>query len=606
MNASLEDLDPARAHGTGTTVGDPLEAAAFAATIATRATSETPVFLGSAKSNFGHLEGVSGIVSVIKAAMMLEKHVILPSANFETPNPKIPSLGKTLEVPTCALDWPSRGMRRISVNNLGFGGSNAHVILEEAPQFVDQPESMTMSNGIHSRDTNGVLSTSENSDTSASRLYVLAANGETVVKSQIRDLKMYLEKRKGELTKNFMDNLAFTLGQRRSLLPWKVVFSALTAETLIKQLESPERVPIRTTRIPKLHLVTLGAPWSLQEELSKDITISLLQQAQISQPACTAVQLALVQLLESWRVRPHSVTGHSSGEIAAAYAAGALTFESCLSIAYYRGYFAAKLEDYVPKYKGAMLALGTSAEDAASMIKELKNGQVVVACINSPSSITASGDVSAIVELQTAAEQRKIFARRLDVDVAYHSPHMDLIAKEYRTAIGNVKPVSSKNVHFISSLMGRKTSTLALGSSYWVSNLKSPVQFSDSLLGCCSLDREGSTPENSVTHLVEIGPHSALKGPIRDILGAGPKTKYKIGYSSALARNENAVVSTLNQAHRMRPRPRNDILGTLAADSNDLEPRWRNIIRLDDIPWVCLPTVLNFALQIACQRMKAD
>lgn len=336
------------------------------------------------------------------------------------------------------------------------------------------------------------------------------------------------------------------------------------------------------------------------------------------------------------------MTGHSSGEIGAAFAAGALTFESCLSIAYYRGVCASMLKENFPKIQGAMLALGTNPDEAASMIAELKNGQAVVACVNSPSSITASGDVGAIVELQAAAEEKKIFARRLHVDVAYHSPHMDFVAEDYRTAIGKVKPVSSKDVHFYSSLTGKKMSTLALGSSYWVSNLKSPVQFSDSLLACCSLDREGSTPETSVTHLIEIGPHSALKGPIRDILGAGPKTQYKIGYSSALVRNENAVASTLNMAselfmkgchlnmaainfperewkpkvlsdlppypwnheseywhesriskgHRMRTRPRNDILGTLAADSNDLEPWWRNVVRLDDIPWVRLPIIL--------------
>ena len=339
------------------------------------------------------------------------------------------------------------------------------------------------------------------------------------------------------------------------------------------------------------------------------------------------------------------MTGHSSGEIAAAFAAGALTFESCLSIAYYRGIVAAKLKDKYPNMKGAMLAVGTSQEHAASMIEELENGQVVVACINSPSSVTASGDESAIDELQSAAEKKGLFTRKLRVDVAYHSPHMDLVAEEYREAIKNVRPVASKSVQFFSSLMGRKTSTFALGSSYWVSNLKSPVEFAKSLLNCCSLDKEGSTPQGSVTHLIEIGPHSALKGPIRAILSAAPRTKQKIEYSCALVRKENAVMSTLklaselfmkgysldmsavnfpsnapklkvlsdlppypwnhetqfwhesriSQSHRMKSRPRNDLIGTLVVDSNDLEPRWRNILRLDDIPWVRLLIAFHFA-----------
>ncbi|KAL8832103.1 MAG: hypothetical protein Q9191_000460 [Dirinaria sp. TL-2023a] len=629
------------AHGTGTTVGDPLEAAAFTATIGKKATPEDPIFIGSAKSNFGHLEGVSGIVSIIKAAMMLENRMILPNANFETPNPKISSLEQILKVPTSAFEWASTGVRRVSVNNLGFGGSNAHAILEEASGFSDRSKSTVLSNGNRCQIESRVPIASDDSDVTAYLLFVLTANDETSVKVQMQALIRYLEKRRLGPTTELMRNLAFTLGQRRSLLPWKIAIPALTAEDLIGKLESREQVPTRTTKVPKLGFVFTGqgANWQgMGQELFQTYAVfsSAIAAADRHLPACTAIQLALVQLLHSWGIRPQSVTGHSSGEIAAAFAAGAPSFESCLSIAYYRGIVVAKLKDNHPEMEGAMLAIGTSHEDANSMIEELRNGQAVVACINSPFSVTASGDLSAIDELQSAAEKTNLFTRKLPVDVAYHSPHMDLVAEEYRKAIGNVKPASSKSVQFFSSLMGRKVNTLALGSSYWVSNLKSHLEFASSLLNCCSLDEEGSKLQGSVTHLVEIGPHSALKGPIRDILSAAPKTKQKIGYSSVLVRKQNAAISALNMAselvmkgcyldmsavnfpqkaskpklllnlppypwnhetefwhesrisqdHRMKPRPRNDILGTLAVDSNDLEPRWRNIIRLDDIPWL--------------------
>ena len=330
------------------------------------------------------------------------------------------------------------------------------------------------------------------------------------------------------------------------------------------------------------------------------------------------------------------MTGHSSGEIAAAFAAGALGFETCLSIAYHRGVSTEKLKQIRPDIKGAMLALGASPELAKSMIEGIKVGQVVIACFNSPSSVTMSGDLEAIVALQTVAEEKRIFARRLQVENAYHSPHMEFVAEDYRKAMGIIKPTLSKNVHFYSSLTAAKVNTLALGSSYWVKNLKSPVQFSKSLFNCCSLNQEQSKSEDSVTHLIEIGPHSALKGPIRDILAAGPKKSYKIGYSSTLVRKENAVVSILNlaselfmkgcnldltainfprgegkrkvlcelppypwnheieywhesrisQSHRVKSRSRNDILGTLVPESSDLEPWWRNVLRLDDVPWV--------------------
>ena len=365
---------------------------------------------------------------------------------------------------------------------------------------------------------------------------------------------------------------------------------------------------------------------------------SLFGTAEVSQPASTAIQLALVLLLASFGIRPHSVTGHSSGEIGAAFAAGALTFETCLSIAYYRGVSTERLKQIRPDIKGAMLALGASPEAATAMIEDTKGGQVVIACINSPSSVTLSGDIDAIVKLQALAEEKKIFARRLHVDVAYHSPHMDVVAEEYRAAMGAIKPTRSKNVDFYSSLTGAKINTFALGSSYWVNNLKSTVQFAKSLFNCCSLNREQSTSEDSVTHLIEIGPHSALKGPIRDILVTAPKTSYKIGYSSTLVRKENAAVSILNlvsdlfmkgcnlnmtainfpkgegrrkvlcelpryswnheteywhesrisRSHRVKNRSRNDMLGTLVPESSDLEPWWRNVLRLDDIPWVSL------------------
>ena len=330
------------------------------------------------------------------------------------------------------------------------------------------------------------------------------------------------------------------------------------------------------------------------------------------------------------------MTGHSSGEIGAAFAAGALTFETCLSIAYYRGVSTERLKQIRPDMKGAMLAIGASPEAATAMIKGTKGGQVVVACTNSPSSVTLAGDVEAIVTLQAVAEEKGIFARRLHVDVAYHSPHMDIVAEDYRAAMGVIKPTRSKNVDFYSSLTGAKISTLALGSSYWVNNLKSPVQFAKSLFNCCSLNREQPKSEDSVTHLIEIGPHSALKGPIRDILVAAPKTSYKIGYSSTLVRRENAAVSILNlvsdlfmkgcdlnmtainfprgegrrkvlcelppyswnhdteywhesrisQSYRVKNRSRNDILGAFVPESSDLEPWWRNVLRLDDVPWV--------------------
>lgn len=734
----LGDTSYIEAHGTGTTVGDPLEATALEATFIPRKTLQDPIYLGSAKSNFGHLEGASGLVSLIKTAMMLEKRIILPNANFENPNPKISSLGKTMKVCICIkfflsfehipgetarpvdqiqtcsqplrereshadlpkvlkapLEWPSNGLRRASVNNLGFGGTNSHFILEEAPPLDGEFEIAAALTGIYSRDQSSNITARNGFGIVAHHLYILTANDRNTVKSQMNSLVQYLKKCNSGPSKLFLSDLAFTLGQRRSLLPWRITFVASSTDGLIGQLESVGALPVRATKEPRLgfiftgqgagwhamgrellqtypvfsltvtaadkHLINIGSSWSLigscdppssnrfrltnrfQEELSKDEKHSQVGHAHISQPACTAIQLGLVELLKSWGVRPHAVTGHSSGEIAAAFATGALTLESCMSIAYFRGLLAAKMKENHPEVQGAMLAVGASQKEMISIIEQLGSRQVDIACVNSPCSITASGDIGGISELQKAVEKRKLFSRRLDVDTAYHYlPHMDLLTEDYRKAIGVIKPALSKDVKFFSSLLGKETNTRALGPTYWVSNLKSPVQFSDSLAALCSIKQGGplnpdeQPPEGPVTHLIEIGPHCALKGPVRDVL-AGSKSKTKPGYSPSLVRNENSVVSVLklaselfmkgcqldmsaincpiegivkprvlsnlppypwnhendfwhdsrlNQGHCMRSSPRNDVLGSLTADSNDLEPRWRNVIRLDDIPWV--------------------
>ena len=343
-----------------------------------------------------------------------------------------------------------------------------------------------------------------------------------------------------------------------------------------------------------------------------------------------------MNLLDSFGVRPSSTTGHSSGEIAAAYAVGALSLDQCLSVAYYRGISVEMLREEFPDTHGAMLALGADSDTATAMINGLTKGQAVIACFNSPSSVTVSGDATAIDEIQAVAEAKKLFVRRLDVDVAYHSPHMRLVANQYRQLMERVKPKSCNKAVFYSSLTGGKVSPFALGTTYWVNNMKLPVQFSNSFRACCSQDGDLRSMEQGVTHVVEIGPHSALKGPTRDILVAGPKRKHNITYKPTLVRKVSAISSILDlaselwcsgclvnleavnfaeglearrvlgdlpaypwnhdteywhesrisQNHRLKVRARNDLLGTLVPESIDIEPWWRNILRLSDVPWV--------------------
>ena len=380
-----------------------------------------------------------------------------------------------------------------------------------------------------------------------------------------------------------------------------------------------------------------------EDEITRDAKGSQIGLALYSQPICTAVQIALVDLLGSWGITPASVTGHSSGEIAAAYAFGALTWEDAIEVAYYRGVASTNMRK-TGKINGAMMAVGMSEEEVQPYMSTLTHGQAKVACVNSPSSTTISGDLSAIGELQGVLKEQGIFARKLAVEVAYHSHHMALVAEEYSTALSKITPLPEKgDVQFFSSVTGKRVSSASeLGAAYWVANMVSQVKFATSLQQLCYETHSGKKQRKrasapSVNTLIELGPHSALAGPIRQTLQADPKLNgASIEYMSALTRQSDAVKTAQEVASKLimrghsvafdainrpsgkesrnllvdlpsyswnhhesywaEPRistvfrnrrfPRTDLLGALDKNSNPLEPRWRNHLRTSEIPWV--------------------
>ena len=372
------------------------------------------------------------------------------------------------------------------------------------------------------------------------------------------------------------------------------------------------------------------------DELSKSPKDSILGHSSISQPACTAVQIALTDLLDSWHVRPSAVVGHSSGEIAAAYAARILSLGDCMAITYYRGSLVGSLKTRFPNLTGAMLAVEGSEDEIRRLIKTLQTGQATIACVNSPMSITVSGDEQAILELQTVMEQRGIFNKRLRVDVGYHSHHMRLVEQDYLSCIHKIQPRKFANAQFHSSLKGYYVEAAALQPSYWVENLTSTVRFSQAVQSMCKPPDQGDLPNTSINMLVEVGPHSALEGPIKQILKA-QKIAEKIPYTPTLVRNKDARRTMLQLAstlfvkgcdldfaninfpdhkdkmpflltdlptypwrhdaaywhesrvannHRFRMFPRNDLIGTMVETSNDIEPVWRHVFRADNLPWL--------------------
>jgi acyl transferase domain-containing protein/NADPH:quinone reductase-like Zn-dependent oxidoreductase len=638
------------AHGTGTRVGDPIEATAIHDVFGDR-TKREPLFLGSLKSNIGHLEGASGIVAVIKSAMMLERGFVLPNYDFKVPNPKIPWDKWQYKVPVTQRPWP-RNKKYISVNNFGFGGTNAHVVLEKVPFATRVPK-----DDADLKD-----------DNPGRKLFVMTASDKNSLETVMKNLVVYLEQRPEMFQKDLMSNFAYTLGERRSLLQHRVAISAQRSFDLIESISAgnyttgKEGDPLRIgfiftgqgaqwygmgrelyeqyvvfanaiDRADKV-LQSIGASWSLVEELSRDEKTSKVGAAHISQPSCSAVQLALVDLLRSWGIHPTAVTGHSSGEIGAAYAAGVLDFDSAMQIAYHRGRLIPVLKERYPDLRGSMMAVGGSKEEFEPLLSELKDGEVKIACYNSPTSLTISGDEAGIDELKKLVEEKQVFNRKLFVDTAYHSHHMNLLAKDYQESIQHLPGPAPTNVRFHSSLLGRECSASELESTYWVQNLTCAVKFNEAVQSMLAPNGEHKT---GVNMLVELGPHSALQGPLKQIMQAVGGDAPKIPYASALLRKKDAVETALNLAgalftkgqtlnfpavnfpkeqktppmlltdlpryswnktvkywhdsrlthkHKHRSALRNDILGTVAHYSNDLEPTWRNIVRLEDLPWL--------------------
>lgn len=421
------------------------------------------------------------------------------------------------------------------------------------------------------------------------RLFKLSAHDRNGIQRQREALVKYLRVHQSKdlrAERQLLGNLAFTLNEKRSNLAWKTYAVASSLDELIarfqaKESETPE---FRTSSAPRLGFVFTGqgaqwaqmgtqlnqytvfrqsieesdhylrsaldCPWSVTDELSADDSQSRINSPAFSQPLCTILQIALVDLLESWNITPTAVIGHSSGEIAGAYCLGALKKHDALKAAYYRGILSARMKELLPATKGAMLAVGASESQAQSWIDELDPavGEVVVACINSPSSVTLSGDASAINELEKRLGQRQIFARKLKVDVAYHSPHLAAISSQYLESLSDVSPRQShEDRHMYSSVTGTVVEPTELGAMNWVRNLLSPVLFYDALLEMLQPPYQvGSKMESSVDILLEVGPHSTLQGAVNQTI-----RKHDIRdvtYLSMLSRGQNAAETAVTAA----------------------------------------------------------
>ncbi|ORX94601.1 hypothetical protein BCR34DRAFT_608222 [Clohesyomyces aquaticus] len=679
------------AHGTGTPVGDPLEIKAIGRVFRTSRSSEKPLYVGSAKSNMGHLEGGSGLVGILKSVLMLEKAMIVPNALFEEANPDLDLEFSNIQIPTKLTQWPCAGLRRISVNSFGFGGTNSHVVLDDAYHYLQgngmdgnhctyQPTvnghlPQPTVNGYRSSDiTNGFVKENDNLATiNRYQLLVWSASDETALKRRIAQFSSYYHQQvSGD--PDLLERLAYTLSERRSHMLWR-------SFALVNQLHSDPEADLSVSKQHRSSLQTgiafvftgqgaeyakmglelsvypifretlenfqnelnkLGCTWSLLEKMKDQHAMG---RPQYSQPLCTALQIALVELLRALNVLPNAVAGHSSGEIAAAYTAGILSLESACKVAYYRGLLAEQLSR-ISTSRGGMMSVNLAPVGVDEYLRTKVDirRDLTVACINSPQNVTVSGEEHSIDILKAKLDEDGIFAYKLKTGMAYHSPAMQAISSEYIELMDDLTPNAiqgSAKIPMISTVTGGNIMPkLVSKAEYWVRNLISPVQFSDavsSLLENTSKVRLGMPRVRPVYDIVEIGPHGALRRPCMDIIAQSPR-KGEVRYTSVLDRNQSSIISVMSLVgtlysygypvsvleanklgakndnklgiltdlpqypfdhsqrywhesrmsydFRMREPVPTSVLGSRVHDWNPLEPRWRKIINTEEMPWV--------------------
>lgn len=547
------------------------------------------------------------------------------------------------------------------------------VVLEDAASYL----SRTGLNGRHftvhppkallNGYTNGV-----DSDV-APKVFVVSSNDKEGVSRNVERLTSYLSTASSK--SSFLNSLAYTLASKRSVLPWKSFAIASSLEQLKESLvPSNLSMPIRSssTSDPRLAFVftgqgaqwyamgrglsiypafqasmdasekmlrsDFGCRWSLSEELSKASEEECnLRKTDYSQPACTAVQIALVDLLTSWGVKPVAVVGHSSGEIAAAYCAGLISHAAGMKVAWLRGQVSATVAQNGTK--GGMLAVSASGESLQEKLNGLKSGKAIVGCLNSPKACTVSGDAAAVDELQEILKAEQITCTRLPMDVAYHSFHMESVRDQYEAALVGIPHVASQEtIPMFSSVTGALVTPKQMSPSYWIENLVRPVNFSGATAALLNYTKEKRTTHDRRAFadiFVEVGPHSALRSYMLDIFNSSETKFADLSYESMLRRKFDGTQtalqamgnlwakgfdvdlnkvngvspdsastkmlvdlppyswnhkltfwdeSHLSKAYRLREKPRLDLLGYPVAGVPD--PTWRNFLRCNENPWI--------------------
>lgn len=510
------DVTYVEAHGTGTSIGDPIEASAIGSVSRTYHTPENPCFIGSVKTNIGHLESGAGIAGIIKAALMIRYQKIVPNLHFEKPNPDIDFDQLRLRVPQTLMDWPDGRPVTVSVNSFGFGGTNAHAVLSQAPSLVEKATALDLRDAelfcltAHSQSSlhayaekclgyldggkwqpfhlQGICRFAINRRYQHTHRLSIACTTHGHLADGLNKFLRH-ETAKGihtaEILPESQHGIVFVFSGQGA--HWRGMGRALYAGEPVFR-----KAVMRCDEILKNH-----APWSLIDALHDDSEASRLEDTAVAQPAIFAIQVALTALWDSWGIRPAAVVGHSLGEITAAYVSGILSLADAVRIVYYRSLHMSKTGP------GKMLAVGTGMDEVTACLNDYR-GRVELAALNTPRSVTLSGDTDAIESLEAFFSNANIFCRFLQVQCPFHSHRMDPIRDDFLAAIEGIAH-REPCLPFYSTVKGRQADLDDFSTEYWWDNIRQTVLFAP------VIDR---LIDQKFKMFAEISAQPVLSGPI--------------------------------------------------------------------------------------------
>ncbi|WP_327179823.1 amino acid adenylation domain-containing protein [Streptomyces sp. NBC_01335] len=528
------DLQYMEAHGTSTPVGDPIEANALSRALAIGRAPGAPCYVGSVKANIGHTESAAGIAGLIKTALSLKHRTIPPHINLERVNPAIDRDSSPYEIPDRVTPWPvHEGPARAGVNSFGFGGTNAHLVLEEAPerapghQVSPAPERGWNILPLTSRHPDALVPIAE-----GVRGELAGERGPAV---SLADLGHTLAHRRQHLE----SRLSVVHSSRESLDEALAAYLRDEAHPRVvqsKQLDPQDRrlVQVFTGMGPQWWGMGRGllasepvfrdtvaacdreirsiAGWSLLDEMTADEDRSRMAETWLAQPANFAVQIGLAALWRSYGVRPDAVVGHSTGEIAAFYEAGVYSLEDAVAVAVHRSRLQHTLAG-----AGTMLAVGLPEDEAERRVRPF-GPRISVAAVNSPASVTLAGDEAVLTALAESLRAEEVFVKFLAVEVPYHSAAMDRIKDELLDSLADITPRPARVPLYLTGVDGVAEGT-ELDAGYWWKNVRDRVRFR------AAVDR---LADDGYRLFLEVGPHPVLGHAIRECLEAGGRTAFSV------------------------------------------------------------------------------